>query len=789
MEEKANDIKNPPFAFRRLGGMNQFVLQTDEEWQNLSKLDKKLWMALSCPIQGLEFSAETLALLDADGDGRVRVQDVKEAVEWLCERLIHPSRLAEGQAEVEIDNLKSDTPGGQQLVTAARLVLEKQNVPGVSAIRLDELEKVVAEASSYPFNGDGIVPPDSAPLEKEDVPIEKNMEKYIRLAISIVGAKKDASGKPGLDEELAKYLDDLLSRAKNWRSKLRSANLPLGENTAEVWTLYNELKDKLDDYYCRCRLLAYAPEASAQINDDQLFQQSTQGNPENNGLLSGAVLENLPLARANMDCILDLQKGLNPAWEERLTNFVAQVGPLASISGLKMEEGQWKKIKSGFAEYSAILADKPVLETPPQDAQSVSLAGFDILCLAPAGDPLGRSYLPRDGNFALSSLSDQQLDEMLAPETASAFASLVSRDKAAPPLAAFQELRKLALFHANLYTFLNNFLSFTDFYTPEKKAIFQSGTLYLDGRACFLCVPVEDIDNHARLSEQSHLCLIYCACQRKDTDGAEASMTVAAALTVGNVASLIEGRHGLFIDNAGNEWDTRIIKILHNPISLEEAVWAPYIRLSNMVSEQVHKFIAAKDKAIEEHTDKLAAAATTAPAEAVRDAPKPGFDFAKGAGIFAALSVALSVLSAAFAYIANSVASLGWWWPLAIVLVFICISGPSVILAWFKLRKRGLGPLLDASAWAVNNAAPINIMMGATLTKPARLPRDARKELNDPYAVPEQVLAKRRRRRNWLIFWCIVLLCIACFGAWCYFVHTPAWVVNCWNSIWSKIAS
>lgn len=57
------------------------------------------------------------------------------------------------------------------------------------------------------------------------------------------------------------------------------------------------------------------------------------------------------------------------------------------------------------------------------------------------------------------------------------------------------------------------------------------------------------------------------------------------------------------------------------------------------------------------------------------------------------------MLSAAFAYIANSLISLGWWWPMALVVLFICISGPSVILAWFKLRRRSLGPLLDASGW------------------------------------------------------------------------------------------
>lgn len=780
MTEAAKKIENPPFAFRRLGGMNQFVLQTDNEWRNLHDLDKKLWMALSCPTRGLEFSRETLELLDSDHDGRIRVQDVKDAVDWLCARLNHPSRLAEGQAEVELDNISTDTPAGGQLLNAAKIVLEKQNIDGSTAINFAELEKVVAEANSYPFNGDGIVPPDSAPLSA-DAPLPQNMEKFIRLAIGVIGAKRDASGKPGLDEDLCQAFLDLLKSAKDWRARLKKANLPLGENTAAIWTLFSEVHSKIDDYFCRCGLLAYAPEAAPQINDEQLFLQSTQSAPENNGLLSRASLENLPLAKANAKKALNLVDGINPVWQDRIAEFGKLVAPLANIRNNELEAGEWEKIKKAFGEYSAILADRPAPDAAPADAEGANFPGLPDIYLAPQNDRLGRAFLPGNPADALAAIDDGLLEEILAPATLEAFGSLVAKDKAAPPLAAFQELRKLALYHAHLYKFLNNFLSFTDFYTPEKKAIFQTGTLYLDGRACLLCVPVDNMDNHARLAEQSHLCLVYCECQRKNADGSDSAMTIAAALTEGNVARLIEGKHGLFIDDGGNEWDSRIVKIVHNPISLQEAVWAPYIRFANMISEQIHKFVEAKDKAVADKTTELAAAP---PAEAAAaPAQKQPFDFAKSAGIFAALSVAVSMLSAAFAYIANSLASLGWLWPFAIVLIFICISGPSVILAWFKLRKRGLGSLLDASDWAVNNEAPINILMGATLTKKAKLPSDVRKELNDPYAVPEEVIAKRRRRRNWLIFWLIVLLCLAGFATWCWLIHTPEWLSGCWDAI------
>ena len=59
------------------------------------------------------------------------------------------------------------------------------------------------------------------------------------------------------------------------------------------------------------------------------------------------------------------------------------------------------------------------------------------------------------------------------------------------------------------------------------------------------------------------------------------------------------------------------------------------------------------------------------------------------------------------------------------------VSGPAMILAWLKLRKRSLSPLLNANGWAINAAAKVNITFGATLTEIGRTPLKAEP---DPYA-------------------------------------------------------
>jgi hypothetical protein len=68
-----------------------------------------------------------------------------------------------------------------------------------------------------------------------------------------------------------------------------------------------------------------------------------------------------------------------------------------------------------------------------------------------------------------------------------------------------------------------------------------------------------------------------------------------------------------------------------------------------------------------------------------------------------------------------------------------------MLLAWFKLRQRNLGPLLDANGWAVNIRARINIPFGSALTSVAALPPGARRSLADPYADP------RVRWGPWLV--------------------------------------
>jgi hypothetical protein len=133
-----------------------------------------------------------------------------------------------------------------------------------------------------------------------------------------------------------------------------------------------------------------------------------------------------------------------------------------------------------------------------------------------------------------------------------------------------------------------------------------------------------------------------------------------------------------------------------------------------------------------------AAVRASAPVAAPGTAPPPPrqpFDVGKFAGIFAAIGLALGAIGGILASLMSGIMGLQLWQiPLAIIGLILLISGPSMLIAWFKLKKRNLGPVLDANGWAINARARINIPFGTSLTKLARLPEGSRRSLVDPYA-------------------------------------------------------
>src|SRR5690606_31962582 len=84
------------WRFFRAGGLDQVRFHTAEDYRRLKDLDQKLWVALAWPVRGLELDERTLALIDSDGDGRVRAPEVIAAVQWMDDRIKDLAALKDG---------------------------------------------------------------------------------------------------------------------------------------------------------------------------------------------------------------------------------------------------------------------------------------------------------------------------------------------------------------------------------------------------------------------------------------------------------------------------------------------------------------------------------------------------------------------------------------------------------------------------------------------------------------------------------------------------------------------
>jgi hypothetical protein len=210
-------------------------------------------------------------------------------------------------------------------------------------------------------------------------------------------------------------------------------------------------------------------------------------------------------------------------------------------------------------------------------------------------------------------------------------------------------------------------------------------------------------------------------------------MTIVAAFTAGDRDNLMVGRNGVFYDRKGQDWDATITRVVDNPISIRQAFWAPYKKFVRLLEEQIAKRAAAGD---EQSAALLGDVATSTAHVGASKPPEPAKKI--DVGTVAALGVAVGAIgtfiTAMIGY-ATGVFRLG---PLAVLGALLgliaIISLPSVVIAYLKLRKRNLGPILDANGWAVNAKAKLNIPFGATLTSVARLPAGARRDRRDPYA-------------------------------------------------------
>ncbi len=532
----------------------------------------------------------------------------------------------------------------------------------------------------------------------------KKLQEAAQAILSQLGKESDEIALADSSSSLDSYRKTKFEAALAAAKAAAEVAAPYGDKTADIDAAYKALDAKVKDYFMRAKLTEFSAESVAAL-DVQV--SSIEAISKDN--LTGKMDEiaTYPLTRIVAGQLnLPLSAPINPAWAAQFATVKGALDEKAT----ELTEAAWAEIGAklqAFADYQ----------------KSISITEADIT-----------------------------LDEEAA---------------------ATQTVDKLLHVTRDFYTLIRNYVALQDLYDTKKKAIFQAGTLIVDQRALELCIKVADPGAMAAQATKSYLYLLTCDCVSKHTGK---SAKVVGAVTVGDVDDLYVGKNCLFYDRDGVDYDAKIVNIQENPISVKQAMWTPYKKMGKMISDQIDKFAASKDSAVNDSitagVNEKTEAVTTAEAATAKEAgaKATSFDIAKYAGIFAAVGMAVGLIGSALASICGGfvgmLANQPLWKSILIITavilgIMVLISGPSMFIAWRKLRQRNLAPVLNANGWAVNAGAKINIPFGNTLTESAKLPKGVKINAKDPFA---EKTSTGKKVLYWLIALCILAAIVGYFG-------------------------
>ncbi len=672
-----NKEKKYKWSFVNIGGSARVRIKSGDDIAHIAELDPKMWTVLSCPTTGLEIDDKSLKYMDCDGDGKLRINDVISVSQWIMPILKDKDLILKGEDSIDINQINADDANGKKLYSSAKQILENLGKEG-SLISLADTADITAIFAKTRFNGDGIIT--EASSDNADI---KSM---IAAIISSIGGVADRSGVQGVGAEqietFYKNINDYLA----WMAAKIEA--PFGDKTDAIIEAYNALDAKVRDYFMRSKLAAFSPNntAALDIQTSQIDAISAENLSTKNNEIAA-----YPLTHITGKSELSLSAAINPAWEKYFNIIKANA---IDTSKDVITEEDWNAIAAKFSAYNTWKNSKA--------GAAVETLGIDVM------------------------------NNILAQDKKAELLDLVAQDAALKEQSDnIDMVDKFLHIYRDFYRLLKNFVTFNDFYDKDRnvKSIFQCGTLIIDQRACKFCMKVNDTGKHSAVAGTSGMYLVYCDCTTKTK---AAKMQIAAAVTVGDIGELSVGKNGIFYDNSGLEWDAVITKIVDNPINISQSFWSPYRRMATAIENLINKSAADKDAKMMANATANINAAPTKTADPKAATAAPPFDIAKVAGIFAAIGMAFGMIGTALASIFKGIFALKWWqFIMLFVGIILLISGPAMIMAWLKLRRRNIAPLLNANGWAVNATSKISIPFGETLTDIAKYPK---MKLKDPFA-------------------------------------------------------
>ncbi|MDD4180622.1 MAG: hypothetical protein PHE87_03255 [Victivallaceae bacterium] len=684
-------------TLQKLCGSYQYLIKSPEDLREIMNHDNALWAALSAPIHTLNGDPLFFKHLDSSKSGSIRVDDIKSAFQWLDEVLVSPDILEQEEPAISPDEINQNTKIGMELLKGIQTLFRKELDDNV--ITLAETRSAMARLQSGHLKGDGII---------NESAVEGTAAKGLfNDIVTVLGGTPNAAGITGIT---APMLDRFLKEANaylEWAAKNDSYSMLMpGVDMPPAYAIYRAVASKIDQYFSFSQLLQIDPANALRFEEDP--KKLSPLDLVDDSAVAKA-LADAPLTHPSFDGLLKISGDLNPHYRDNMIKL-AEIFDFDEIS-IK----EWNEIKNKFAPYEAYLNEKSALST----------------------EKLGTERLKDDvaNQFAI-----ELLRELMAKDS-----TIMDN------LKLINLVERLLLFKQYYFRFVQSYISFFELFNPERLSMMQAGSLIMDGKHFDLCIRINDIEAHKKISIQSNLFIIYMKARRSTNDQIIEQL-IAVAITAGSSNVFYRGKPGLLEGWDGNLWDTTIVDILPGPICFWQSLTLPFLKLGNTLSQKLEK-LASADAISNEFANTLQAAGKT-PATA-----KPGM--VNGPMLLLAGGVGFAAVFSGITYVFKQLSSMpGLHLAYYALLIFLCLMSPLIIYSLIKLYKRNLGVFFEAAGWAINLRMKLDSIAGRFFSYFPAYPKESRFIRIDTASIK---LKKNSRNtgRKWLVVVIMIGLAIA----------------------------
>ena len=702
--------------FQKYGQTYQLRIESADDLEALLDMDETLWVATSAPVTSFRCDPKLLAILDADANGRICSDDLKGVIRWLLARLTDHSQLAAAVDSLPLAAIKADTPAGEALVDSARYVLAALPDGPHESISLPQVRSFLTTIQARPVNGDGVISPEATS--------DPQLAAFIRDAALSTGGTVDMSGKKGVTEPQINSFLAAIPAYLAWRANgeipadaTSTPTMPFGTDTPALHALYLQHAGKVDLYFNLCRLGAFDARTASRLTGlDSHLQQLDPVDAEQVTRYLGT----MPIAAPAPDRELPLAEAeVNPIYRQWVRDLAEKILPRTAPDGPgdSLSEAEWLQVKAAFSPYEVYLASK---------------AGGIVEALAP--DALRASLAPI--------LKEQALLLLAADREV---AGIVKQA---------EQVERLLLLHQHILVLANNFVSFPYLYSPDSRALFEMGSVVMDGRCLSFAVKVENVAEHSKMAKLSNLFVVYL----EVTGAAKEKFQVAVPVTSGTKGNLGVGKRGVFFDIQGKEYDARITQVIANPVSLREALALPFVRLWSILEGRIETWSTSAQKGLQTEFGKAVPPTPGAAAPPPPKAPVPGQPRTPNSA-FVGLCFVTAALGSAFAFITKTFAGMNRQHVMlglsaAVGLVVL----PIALVAYLKLRRQDLSSLLEGGGWAINARMRLN--------------RRQRRQFTTAYVFPAGAKGTPRRI-HLFVFAIFMVLELAIWGGLRWYITSP----------------